>query len=59
MTEPCLPAPKHRESMVNPSVRLTDKNHVEWTKEIGPQKTVEINLKYIVEFPANLNISLG
>lgn len=59
LIEPNIPAPKHKDPLVNPSIRLTDKNHVEWTKEIRAQKSVEISLKYIVEFPAQFDISLG
>jgi len=60
LIEPNIPVPKHKNDVIlNPSVRLTDKNHVEWKKEISAQKTLEISLKYVVEFPYNVDISLS
>ena len=60
LVEPDIPVPKHKnEVIVNPAVKLTDKNHVEWTKEIEAYQTEELHLKYVVEFPANVDISIG
>eukprot|EP00112_Aurelia_sp_Birch-Aquarium-sp1_P008378 Seg1920.2 transcript_id=Seg1920.2/GoldUCD/mRNA.D3Y31 product="Protein F37C4.5" protein_id=Seg1920.2/GoldUCD/D3Y31 len=56
--EPVIPALKKNEKpSADQPVKLNDKNNVEWTLQIPASGTKEINLKYTVEHPANLQVT--
>lgn len=45
---------KHPEK--NKDVTVNKANNIEWKVELKATETKEITLKYVVEYPANLNI---